>query len=246
MLRRGVRRYRRASAAPVRAAACGLRIEVPVLGMPFRAGAAHIVQVGAINAFRLARGHPDIAKNHREPAQHDTLPCSFAYEVRSREFRPRTRFHRIFCLLSMGQPTRGRFNFSNVCLTIILRQKSLKFVAISAASSPNCGQALRSFTGNREKAAADAVSRCDAEHKRARSACSRRNRLNLKQVCISAAQPGAACRPWAAASRAPRASACGRAPDESGRRGSKWRGSRSPRSWRSSPRCRCAGRRRTA
>jgi hypothetical protein len=67
----------------------------------------------------------------------------------------------------MGQPTRaGGSIFSNVCLTFILGQKSLKFVAISAASSRNCGQALRSFTGSREKAAAGAA-RCDAEHKHA-------------------------------------------------------------------------------
>jgi hypothetical protein len=59
-----------------------LRIEVAVLGVPFRAGAAHIVQVGAIGAAGFARGHPDIAKSHSEPAQHNTLPFFLAHEVR--------------------------------------------------------------------------------------------------------------------------------------------------------------------
>jgi hypothetical protein len=66
------------------------------------------------------------------------LPSSPASEV-----RPISGFHPIFLAFSLiGQPTREKVHFSNVCLTIIVGQKTLKFVVISAGLSPNCGQAL--------------------------------------------------------------------------------------------------------
>jgi hypothetical protein len=45
--------------------------------------------------------------------------------------------------------------FSNTRLTFIVREKSLKFVAISAGAGRNCGQAYRSFTATRERITED-------------------------------------------------------------------------------------------
>src|SRR5580692_11750554 len=52
----------------------GVGQEAVILGMPFRAGAAHIVQVRPVGAARFARSVPQLAENLRQITPHETLP----------------------------------------------------------------------------------------------------------------------------------------------------------------------------
>jgi hypothetical protein len=75
------------------------------------------------------------------------LPKFWGYEVSLRGFlrgsgSPILAFHFI------GQPTKREGSFFKRVFDIIVGQKTLKFVAISATPRRNCGQALRRFTGN--------------------------------------------------------------------------------------------------
>src|SRR5580692_2864382 len=55
----------------------GVGQEAVILGVPFRAGAAHIVQVRPVGAARFARSVPQLAENLRQITPHETLhwPC---------------------------------------------------------------------------------------------------------------------------------------------------------------------------
>src|SRR5271170_1307226 len=72
--------------------------QTAILGVPFRTGTAHIVQVGTVRTAALAGDPPQRADGSREITPHDTLPS----------FLP-------------NKPARGRgldiyLCFSNVCL----------------------------------------------------------------------------------------------------------------------------------
>jgi hypothetical protein len=69
------------------------------------------------------------------------LPKFWGYEGRS-EVSSGGAVPPIFAFCFIGQPTTAKVQFSNVCLTFIVGQKTLKFVAISAGPRRNCGQAL--------------------------------------------------------------------------------------------------------
>src|SRR5271154_6784667 len=98
------------------------RQETGVLGVPFRARPAHIVQVRPVCAAVFAGDLQQFAQRLRETTPHDTLPYAFL-PVR---------------------PARGRGSlFSNACLIPIVGDRSLKFVAISAAPRSKCGQTLQ-------------------------------------------------------------------------------------------------------
>src|ERR1700685_2134518 len=53
--------------------------EAVILGVPFRAGAAHIVQVRPVGAARFARSVPQLAENLREITPHETLPLALRW-----------------------------------------------------------------------------------------------------------------------------------------------------------------------
>src|SRR5580693_7466042 len=59
---------------PRRGARRGVGQEAVILGVPFRAGAAHIVQVRPVGAARFARSVPQLAENLRQITPHETLP----------------------------------------------------------------------------------------------------------------------------------------------------------------------------
>src|SRR5277367_4433519 len=54
----------------------GMGQEAVILGVPFRAGAAHIVQVRPVGAARFARSVPQLAENLRQITPHETLPLA--------------------------------------------------------------------------------------------------------------------------------------------------------------------------
>jgi hypothetical protein len=98
-----------------------------MLGVPFWARPAHIVPIGPVGGAEAAPGGlPDFAKSFGEITPHYTLPSSFAAAI----------------------PFGASLSFSNACLSRIVGEKSLKFVAISTEAGSNCDQTLRGFNGN--------------------------------------------------------------------------------------------------
>lgn len=97
--------------------------KVAVLGMPFRSGAPHVVQVGPIRAAAVTEASPQFANRLGKIAPHDTPPVGLDPPIGP----------------SWVLPTR-KSRFLNARLTAILGDKSLKFGAISAHLRSNCDQ----------------------------------------------------------------------------------------------------------